>query len=96
MLFFDLVLITLLRCNAPFQTRGMKRFLASAVFQSAGRVELNGRGAVALPLLGPYDVFPDEIVCENYVFADSQRSPFLFVIVEDVLTQLHIHLAARR
>jgi len=28
----------------PFQTRGMKRFLASAVFYSAGRAELNGMG----------------------------------------------------
>ena len=47
-------------------------------------------------LSDPYDEFPDAIVCKNFVFADSQRSPLLFVVVENVLTQLHIHLAARR
>jgi len=31
-------------CSAPFKARGMKSFLASAVFQSAGKAELNGRG----------------------------------------------------
>jgi len=36
------------------------------------------------------------IVCKNYVFADSQRSRLLFVVVENVLTQLHIQFAARR
>jgi len=46
-------------------------------------------------LSGPYDVFPDVIICKNYVYADSQRSRLLFVVVENVLTQLHIHLAAR-
>jgi len=30
--------MTFQRCNAPFLTRGMKRFLASAVFQSASAV----------------------------------------------------------
>jgi len=33
------------RCNAPFQGRGMKNFLASAVFQSVVRAELMGKGA---------------------------------------------------
>ena len=47
-------------------------------------------------LWGPYDVFPDVIVCKNYVFADSQCSRLPFVVVENVLTQLHILLAARR
>ena len=48
------------------------------------------------PLPDPYDDFPDMIVCKNYVFADSQRSRLLFAVVENVLTQLHIQLAARR
>ena len=47
-------------------------------------------------LSGPHDEFPDVIVCKNYVFADSQRSRLLFVVVENVLTQLHIQFAARR
>jgi len=40
-------------CNAPFQARGLKSFLTSAVFQSADRAELNGRGPVAIFTLGP-------------------------------------------
>jgi len=47
-------------------------------------------------LSGPYDVFPYMIVCKKYVFADSQRSRLFFVVVENVLTQLQIHLAATR
>jgi len=47
-------------------------------------------------LLGSYDEFPDVIVCKYYIFADSQRSRLLFVVVENVLTQLHIQLAVRR
>jgi len=31
-------------CKAPFQARGMKSFLACAVFESVGRAELNGGG----------------------------------------------------
>ena len=47
-------------------------------------------------LQGPYDVSHDVIFCKNYVCADLQRSPLLFPVVENVLAQLYIQLAARR
>jgi len=33
---------------------------------------------------------------KSYVFADSQGSCLFFPVVENVLTQMHIQLAARR
>jgi len=33
---------------------------------------------------------------KNYVFADLQRSPLLFPVVENVLAQLYMQIAARR
>jgi len=46
-------------------------------------------------LEGPYDVMYDVIVCRSYVFADSQGPRLFFPVVENVLTQMHIQLAAR-
>jgi len=46
---------------------------------------------VQFSLEGPYNVFHDVIVCKIYVFADSQRSPLLFPVVDyvhAVLTRL--------
>ena len=43
---------------------------------------------------GPYDVVHDVIVCKNYVFADSQRSRFLFPVVDYVPVLLTRLLAA--
>jgi len=45
---------------------------------------------------GPYDVTHDVIVCKSYVFADKQGSRLFFSVVENVLTQICIQLAARR
>ena len=42
------------------------------------------------------DVIRDVIVCKTYVFADSQGSRLNFPVVENVVTQMHIQLAARR
>jgi len=41
-------------------------------------------------------VIHDVIVCKSYVFADSQGSCLFFPGVENVLTQIHIQLVARR
>jgi len=38
----------------------------------------------------------DARFCKNYVFADLQRSPLLFPVVENVLAQLYMQLVARR
>ena len=59
------------------------------------RAGLKGRGPGAILLEGPYDVIHGVIVCKSYVFADWQGSRF-FPVVENVLTQTHIQLAARR
>jgi len=45
---------------------------------------------------GPYDVIHDVIVCKSYVFTDSQGSRLFFLLVENVLTQMHKQSAARR
>jgi len=47
-------------------------------------------------LVGPYDVIHDVIVCKSYVFVDSQGSRLFFPVVENVLTQMNIQIAARR
>jgi len=56
------------------------------------RAGLKGREAKGqFSLEGPYDVFHDVIICIIYVFADSQRSRFLFPVIDyvpDVLTRL--------
>ena len=44
----------------------------------------------------PYDVIHDVIFCQIHVFADSQGSHLFFPVVENVLTQIFIQLAARR
>jgi len=46
--------------------------------------------------VGPYYVIHDVIVCKSYVFADSQGSRLLFLVVENMLNQQHIQSAARR
>jgi len=52
-------------------------------------------GPGQLSLSGPYDVFPEVIVCKNYSLIRNVLVCF-FVAVENVLTQVHIHLAVRR
>jgi len=55
------------------------------------RAGLKARGAGAIFTGGPRNVFHDVIVCNIYVFADSQRSPLLFPVVDyvpAVLTRL--------
>jgi len=50
----------------------------------------------ALGWHSPCDVIHDAVVSESYVFADSQGSRlFFFPVVENVLTHVHIQLAAR-
>jgi len=44
----------------------------------------------------PFDVIHNVIVCKNYFFSNSQRFRLLFSVVENVLTQLRIQLAAIR
>ena len=59
--------------------------------------EPEGKGGQGQFLLeGSYDVIHDVIVCQSYVFADSQGSRLFFPGVENVLTQIHIQSAARR
>jgi len=41
------------------------------------------------------DVIHVVIVCRSYVFADSQSSRLFFPVVENLLSQMHIQLAAR-
>jgi len=56
-----------------------------------------GQGSPGQFLLeSPYDVIHDIIICKRYVCAVTQGSRLLFLVVENVLTQLHIRLAARR
>jgi len=47
-------------------------------------------------LEGPYDVIHDVWVCKSYVFADSQGTRLFLTVVEYVLTEMHVQLAARR
>ena len=54
---------------------------------------LGGPGQFLLE--GPYDVIHDVIVCKSYIFADSQGSRLFFPLVENVLTQMHIHSPLR-
>ena len=61
------------------------------------RLKDGGPGAIfTVRPLWVYDVSHDVIFCKNYVFADFQRSPLLFPVVENVLGQLYVQLAARR
>ena len=60
------------------------------------RAGLKGRGPGQFFLEGTNDVIHDVIVCKSYVFAYSQGSRLFFPVVENVLTQMHIQLAARR
>ena len=67
--------------------------MTAQIIATAG---LKGRGARGnVYWRAPCDLFHDVIICKNYVFADSLRSRLLFPVVENVLTQLHMQLAAR-
>ena len=58
---------------------------------------IKGQGGPGQFLLeGPYDVIRDVIVYNRYVFAYLQGSRLLFPIVENVLTQLYLQVAASR
>ena len=58
---------------------------------------IKGQGGPGQFLLeGPYDVIRDVIVYKRYVFAYLQGSRLLFPIVENVLTQLYLQVAASR
>jgi len=62
--------------------------------QSEPNQRVGGPGKFLLE--GPYDEYHDVIVFTSYVFADSQGSRLFFPVVENVLTQINIQLAARR
>jgi len=64
-------------------------------FEVTYRAGLKGRGAWSIFTGAPYDVIRDVINCQNCVFTYLQSSSLLYPVVENVLAQLHLQLAAR-